>query len=637
MRNGLIRSLMTASLAVSAAHPGLLPPPAVKPGAAPAPSSERVRHACAPTDAFVDRPHRLPFENTDPRLGQHVEVVFDVRVQHQHRIIIKQDDQVVARFHGNAGASPHVVRYDSPGGEILYEVAQYHGDQWRALVAPVDDPPDFDGDTTSTIRWGTEGSVTITFGPGIVRAPRGGPPEPIPAAAGADPGRHRFDEVYYVLRHNTYEHESRLTDWLDHGLRAVEIDIADVGDWEDDANGPLVSHDGSEGDRNCSGNPDRIGHCLRDIAAWLDTRPGEGPVLVFVDLKTKLLDPANDWKASEVLLLDDRIFGIVGSRLYTSGDLYRHATGAPYAPGGRTLRSAVSEQGWPRLADLRGRIIVAYTGGRHFFVNQTQGAGIEEITGNAGRLPFGFFCPDVEADPDELQPGGTVTGIAQATSQHVVCGNLEAGDHYQVTASRAAAHRQIIHLHGDHVFGNGDFPFSYIAVAHGVSVIGRDVNVTETYGGFLPLVGVRRSVPGYFELRPMHVQGKCMEARGAGAGNGTRIVLADCAGRDHQRFVYTAEGQLRPRHVNPACVDIDGGDAEADAAVHLWNCDGGRSEKWSVDPAGTFRSVDDRQYCLDVSGSGSANGTPFITSRCHGGNNQRFTLTPVPEWPQTQF
>lgn len=450
-------------------------------------------------------------------------------------------------------------------------------------------------------------------------------------AAPVNPSIHRFDEAYYVLEHNTYSH-GNVTAALDAGLRAVELDVLDSGDWENHPDGPYVTHG-----PGLSGSPPRLGSYLRNIDNWLSARPGEGPIIVFVDMKTST-NPLGDWNAEEVYFLDRKVRDIVGARLYTADDLYRHATGATYAPGRKSLRQAVSEAGWPMLAALRGKILVAYTGGVLGRVNQTQGAGIEHIMRQPGRtLPYGFFCPDVESDPGELDPGGTVDGISRATSQFLVASNLKARDHYQITANRAHRHCQLIHLWGDHVYSNREFVYNYIAVAHGISVIGRDAAVTDTFGGALPLVGVRRSLPGYFELHPTHVPNKCLDVSGAGTRNGARVQLWQSVDVVNQRFVYTAESQLRPQHVNTHGVDIDGGRAGEGRRIHIWDCDGGNSEKWIIEPNGAFRSYDNRSYCLDVTGSGTANGTPLVTRRYNGGANQRFLLRPVPDWPQTRF
>lgn len=457
-------------------------------------------------------------------------------------------------------------------------------------------------------------------------------------AGSINPNLHHFHDAYYVVQHNTYAHGSSLTGWLDSGMRAVELDVIDRDDWELDPNGPFVSHDTAIGDRNCSGNPDRLGHCLRDIASWIDAHPTSEPILVFIDMKTTINYP-DDWYPEEVYLLDEKVREVLGTRLYTADDLYRYATGGSYTPGAKSLRQAVSESGWPLMRDLTGKVIIAYTGGKYGAANQTQGGGIRYSMAQSGHpLPYGFFCPDVETDLNELQPGGTVDGMSFESSQQVVCSNLSARDHYQITANTAWNHHQLIHLWGNHVYNNTEFVYNYIAVAHGISAIGRDEAATETFGNAIPLLGVRRSIPGYFELRPAHAPSKCMDISNSGTGNGTKIQLWECNNTAAQHFVYTAEGQLRPQHANGACTDISGGDAGNNTTVHLWGCDGGDSEKWVVDRDGLFHSYDDgRAYCLAVYNSGTANGTKFVTSSCSLTNNKRFTLVPVPDWPQNSF
>lgn len=459
-------------------------------------------------------------------------------------------------------------------------------------------------------------------------------------AQAIDPSVHRVHQAYYAMPHNTYEHGASLTGWLDQGFRAVELDIVDIGDWERDPEGPYVSHGSGAGNHNCSGNPDRLGHCLRDIVTWLDSPRGknQGPVLVYVDMKSSS-NFTNDWKADEVRMLDDKIHEILGVRMFTGSDLFRSAGGIAWSPGTTAVRSVVSQNGWPLLSALSDRVIVAYTGGRLLQTNQTQGAGIENILATHRRLPNGFFCPDVESTPQQLAPGGKVDGVSYATSQYFVCSNLKARDHYQIVANASHAHKQLMHIWNSHVFANDSYAYNYIAIAHGISAIGRDGNVANTWGNVIPLVGVRRSLPGYFELRPAYAPTKCMDANGNGTRNGTGIILHDCHGGANQRFVYTAEGQLRPRHANRLCTDISGGRAGSGKTVHLWDCDGGASEKWTVDTAGHFRNVHNGgQYCLAVQNGSRDNGTRFVTAFCSAtAQPQIFQLHAVPDWPQSSF
>jgi hypothetical protein len=413
--------------------------------------------------------------------------------------------------------------------------------------------------------------------------------------------------------------------------------VIDKEDWENDANGPYVSHDTSSGNKNCSGNPDRLGHCLSDIAGWLNTHPSAGPILVFIDMKASW-DPLNAWNNDEVFFLDEKVRSVLGARLFTGNDLYQYATGAAYTGSGKSLRQAVSEQGWPLLNALNGKVIVAYTGGKVGLTNQTQAGGIEYIAGQLSRrLPYGFFCPDVESDPNELNPSGTVDGMSNSTSQYVVCSNLAAQDHDEITANRSAQHHQIIHIWGDHVYSTDSFVYNYIAVAHGISAIGRNSTPTDTFGGAIPAVGLRRSLPGYFELRPQSAPTKCMDVNGSGSSNGTKIQVWSCGGTSNQRFVYTAEGQLRPQHANLYCTDINGGSAGNGKLIHLWDCDGGSSEKWLINTDGSFKSSNNQAYCLDAASGSTTNGAQFVTKSCSGASSQKFTLQPVADWVPTSF
>jgi hypothetical protein len=408
--------------------------------------------------------------------------------------------------------------------------------------------------------------------------------------------------------------------------------------WENDVNGPYVSHDGYAGNENCSGNPDRLGHCLRDIAGWQDAHPGTGPILVFLDLKP-WWSVAEAWKDDEVFDLDEKLRSILGSRLFTGNDLYQYATGTAYTGSGKTLRQAVSEKGWPLLNALNGKIIVAYTAGRAGFRNETQSNGIDFIAAQSPkRLPFGFFCPDVDNNPNELNPGSTVDEMSTSASQFVVCGNLEAQDHYHVTANRSAKHHQIIHLYGDHVYSADSFVYNYIAVAHGISAIGRDTAPTDTWGGGIPFVGVRRSLPGYFDLRPQSMPTQCMDVNGAFSSNGTKIQLWGCISTSNQKFVYTTEGQLRPQHANTYCTDINGGSAGSGTKVHLWDCDGGSSEKWVITRDGSFKSFNNQAYCLDAARGSTSSGAQFVTYSCSPTwSSQKFYLKPYADWDQTSF
>ena len=463
-------------------------------------------------------------------------------------------------------------------------------------------------------------------GPARAESPRYMADVPVPSV-------HRFDQLYYLQPHNTFEHGATLAGWLDLGYRTVELDVIDR-DWLGDPQGPYVSHDWTPGHKNCSaaGNT-RLGHCLTDIVNWMNAHPTDPtPIVIFVDMKTTSSDFLSAWPGSRIAALDEWIRSFLGTRLYKFSDLYDYVL---VHGGGGTPRALLAQYGWPVMNALQGKIVVALTGGRLFQVNQGMQSALTTLTGSYGRYPATTMCPDVENDPNELNVGGTVDGISTANSQYFVCSNLKSQDHYELTANRAAQNRQLIHLWGDHVFGNTNFAHNYIAVAHGICAVGQDLadygNAT-TFGGSLPHVGVCRSLPGYFELAPLSAGSLCATVNG-GYGNGTAIVSSSCAGTSAQQYVYTAEGQLRPKGNNIYCVDISGGSAGAGKNIHLWDCDGGSSEKWQIDPDGYFKSMNNTTYCLTA----GASGAQWKTQSCSAVNDRRFNLYPMPDWVPTVF
>jgi len=478
--------------------------------------------------------------------------------------------------------------------------------------------------------WGWAGGGAVLFIAAWAAASRAQEPEgvrPLRARV-VHPAVHRLDEVYFTLRHNTYMMPGGPEVWFAQGIRAAELDIVDIGPWQEMPLGPVVAH-GPLADPGGK----KLGTYLQEVKAWLGAHPGEGPLLLFVDFKTSL-DPSGDWNGPEVARVDQVVQTILGTYLYSANELYRSCTGVAF-PGAKTLRRAVSEGGWPKLDVLKDKVIVAYTGGVLTQVNQTQARGIEHLlAASPGRLPAGFFCPDID-QTSELPPGATIGGMSATTSQYVVGGNLKAGDHYQVIASAAAQHRQLLHLWGEHVFGADSFPYNYLAVAHGVSAIGREEMAAETFAGAIPALGVRRSLPGYFQLQPVTAPGLAVEVRNAGSGNGSRLQLATLEPLPQQMFVYTAEGQLRPKHANPMGLDIQGGQAKEGAGIHLWNCDGGSSEKWALDPDGRFTSLSGTGFLLSVAHDAQP-GTPLSTTAQRSPRTE-FRLRPVEGWSQTQF
>ncbi len=448
----------------------------------------------------------------------------------------------------------------------------------------------------------------------------------------------RMDQIYMLQPHNSYEHSTQLSSWLGAGYRTLELDVQDQSSWWADPRGPYVAHDGGPQDNNCRGTADRLADCFDDIIAWQNANPGNVPVVVFVDMKTRWDNLTSAWDVGRIDALDSFVSGYLGARLYRYSDLRNHIAGA----AGATPREKLKSAGWPMVDALRGRIIVGFTGGRIGAVNQGM-AGMIALRGAATNT---FMCPDIDA-PDPGEVSGTVDGMSAAASGQMLCANVQAGDHYQIVANRAAEYRQMMHLWsaaGD--FDSTSFEATYLATAHGVSAIGMDVTNTRadpnvfvpTWTATIPLVGVRRGLPGYFTLRPKSASGtRCIGTRNNGYSNGAQIDQELCTGGFDQQFVYTAEGQLRPRGNNLYCMDISGGTAGSGKAMHLWDCDGGSSEKWRLTPTGQLRSVSNGSYCATVPGGTLTAGTQLRTELCTTALSQQFERIAVADWPQTVF
>ncbi|WP_144394719.1 Ca2+-dependent phosphoinositide-specific phospholipase C [Pleionea sediminis] len=444
----------------------------------------------------------------------------------------------------------------------------------------------------------------------------------------------RFDQVYYIQPHNTYDYGSSLKSWLEKGYRSVELDVIDKGDWEDNDEGPSVSHGMYAGNKNCSAaDDDRLGHCFTDILNWLDENPNSEPLAIVVDMKASW-DPASAWKSDELVLLDDFIKGYLGDKLYTYGDLIQHLdTGFS-----SDYRTTLKNMGWPTVEELRGKIIVILTGGHYSDANNRMGKALESRDKYDQAT---FFCPYIgTADPDGFSE--KIDSISSSNSKNFFCGNVELGDHYQVTANRANEYKQLMHVWGGAGdFNNTDYAATYIGVAHGTSVLSWDLdepNDTPWWASeYIPLVGERRSLPGYFMMKSVF-NGMCIDVHAYNYSNGGTISQWTCNGQQNQQFVYTAEGQLRPRQANQYCIDVDGGKADKWEKTHLWDCDGGDSEKWRIRLEGDFKNLSNGGgYCIDIPAYSTTIGTQLQTYPCNNASNQKWILEAVSDWEQSDF
>lgn len=169
---------------------------------------------------------------------------------------------------------------------------------------------------------------------------------------GEPPAGLRYDQVRQKSAHNSYQRDEGLLDQLVyHRARSLELDIhhsasfsAELpGDW-------YVYHiDIVDADSHCR----TLSQCLGLIAAFQRAQPEHEVLTLWLDLKDPFIadhQPAD---------LDARLLAALGPKLFTPAELLAAC------PAATTLQQAVTLPGcaWPELDALRGRVLVALTGG----------------------------------------------------------------------------------------------------------------------------------------------------------------------------------------------------------------------------------------------------------------------------------
>ncbi|MBL9100775.1 MAG: hypothetical protein JNL82_07450 [Myxococcales bacterium] len=222
---------------------------------------------------------------------------------------------------------------------------------------------------------------------------------------GEPPVSLRYDEVRQKSAHNTFQRDEPLVDTvLVHRVRSLELDIhvgktlADevAGDW-------FVYHvDVVDDDTSCR----LLSQCFAQIAAVAEVAPEHEVITIFVDLKDGLAG-GHGWAE-----LDARILEAFGPRALTPGEMIKNCAGAT------TLQAAVTSPGcgWPQLEEIRGRVMVVFTGGADT---------LADYAGADAGMRAGFVAPALPADQLAAHP-------------EAVFVNLEAGDTAVATAVAAA-------------------------------------------------------------------------------------------------------------------------------------------------------------------------------------------------------
>jgi len=208
----------------------------------------------------------------------------------------------------------------------------------------------------------------------------------------------RYAEVRQKSSHNSFQrHESLLDQMVFHRVRSLELDIHHsaafsptiAGDW-------YVYHIDVIDDAS---KYRRLSQCLGQIAALARAVPGHEVVTLWIDLKDGFIaghQPAE---------LDALLQAAFGERLLTPAELLAGC------PGAASLQAAVRDRGcaWPELAALRGRVIVALTGG-----GLEGGGTLAAYLGGEPAARAAFVAPDLKDGDPLVHPAALFHNLAFA-------------------------------------------------------------------------------------------------------------------------------------------------------------------------------------------------------------------------------
>ena len=213
---------------------------------------------------------------------------------------------------------------------------------------------------------------------------------------GADCRSPRLDEIQQRTVHNAYEQSDPVGALLeDSGFRSLELDIHTnkIGHAKREGKWFVYHRDfPSLGASSCA----TLEACMSDVAAFHEASPDHDPITVFVDLKDGF-GPGHTPEQLDAELAKQ--FDV--KSIWTPGDLFASC------PTATTLRDAVTGScGWPQIADLRGKILFALTGGTACGPSSKLDAYVDGGRTASSRLSF--VAPNVN---DECRAGDLTSAV----------------------------------------------------------------------------------------------------------------------------------------------------------------------------------------------------------------------------------
>jgi hypothetical protein len=129
--------------------------------------------------------------------------------------------------------------------------------------------------------------------------------------------------------------------------------------------------------------------CLTELRTWSDANPRHLPIIINLEMKSDTLPapfdvtPIQPFDAGQLDAVDTEIRSVIGDRLITPDEVRGDAP---------DLRTAVTTDGWPSIADTRGRFLVFMDNSGP--VRETYLEGHPSLAGRAMFTSAGFGQPD---------------------------------------------------------------------------------------------------------------------------------------------------------------------------------------------------------------------------------------------------
>jgi hypothetical protein len=246
------------------------------------------------------------------------------------------------------------------------------------------------------------------------------------------PGREAFDFDYQHLRLSRQLEEQ--------DVRQVEIDVH--WNW---ARGEFeVYHAWFADDRtNCR----MLADCLAEIRWWSDQRPRHHPVMILIEPKDGGPPRNVDLPAD-----GDPFTHPIGEAEYAELDrVLLEAFDGPLAAGGRvltpddvtapgaTLRESITSRGWPRIDDLRGKVLFVIDGAEHGADYSRGWSTLEERAAFVQAEPFEDVAAFVSRDGMRLEGEGKYDRIRRLVTAGFMVRDLVGPDGFE-TAKAAGVH-----------------------------------------------------------------------------------------------------------------------------------------------------------------------------------------------------